>query len=512
MSSLTRTVSALALVGAMSLGLAACSSDASTAPADGADTLRLALGNAPTSFDPAQMGDAGNMLEYAQAVYDSLLYKAPDGTIEPWLASEWSYNDDRTELTLVLRDDVSFANGEKFNADVAVANLTHFKEGNGPQAGMLAEVTDISAADEYTVVITLSAPNPSLESYLTTVAGLQVSPEGLESADLATVPSGSGPYSFNASESTTGNLYEFNKREDYWNPDIVDFDNVEIRVIADAAAMANAFASGQVDAAPASVETLSQFENAGAQIDTVEGDWTGFMMFDREGQLLEPLEDVRVRQAFNYAIDRDQVLETVQRGYGSLTTQIFSEDDPAYVPELDDAYGYDPDKAKQLLDEAGYGDGFDVTMVTYTGMPADTLAVYAQQLEAIGIRVTWETQDVNTWLTSMTTGKSAINVMQLGAKGGWEMINQLVAPSAPWNPLHDETDELNEMIHAVQFAADDATLAAALQDVNRYLVDNAWFAPWYRVASPYATNPDVLTVDMQFQQTLPSLYNFAPAK
>ncbi|MTE24896.1 ABC transporter substrate-binding protein [Microbacterium sp. ZXX196] len=501
---------AIAVVAAAAIALSGCAPAAQQT--EQTTTLKLGLANAPQSFDPAQMGDAGNMLQYAQAVYDSLLHKAPDGTIEPWLATDWKYNDDNTELTLTLRDDVTFANGEKFTPEVAVANLEHFKAGGGPQGSMLAELESVAVGEGNTVVLKLSAPNPSLISYLTTVAGLQVSMEGLENPDLATVPSGSGPYKYDADGSTSGSVYSFEAREDYWNEDIVDFDTVEIRVLEDPAAVANAFASGQVDAVPASVETLAQFENTSAKIDTVEGDWSGFMMFDRTGQLAEPLGDVRVRQAFNYAIDRDQVLETVVRGYGTVTTQIFSPEDPGYVPELDDAYDYDPERAKELLAEAGYPDGFDVTMIVYSASPADTLAVYAQQLAEVGIRVTWETQDLNTFLVSMTTGKTGINPMQFGAKGGWEMINQLIAPNAPWNPLHDQTDELTALIEEVRTATDDAAQAEAVQKVNTYVVENAWFSPWFRVASPYATNPEKVSVEMQYQQTIPSLYNFSPAE
>ncbi|WP_433676939.1 ABC transporter substrate-binding protein [Microbacterium gorillae] len=510
-STRTRTGSILAVVAAAALALTACAPSAGQ-PDSATTTLKLGLANAPQSFDPAQMGDAGNMLQYAQAVYDSLLYKAPDGTIEPWLASDWSYNEDNTELTLTLRDDVTFANGEEFTPEVAVANLEHFKAGGGPQGSMLAELESVAVAGDDSIVLKLSAPNPSLVSYLTTVAGLQVSPEGLADPELATTPSGSGPYTYDAASSTSGSVYTFEKRDDYWNEATVNFDKVEVRVFTDPAAIANAFASGQIDAAPASVDTLSQFENAGAKIDTVEGDWSGFMIFDRTGQLSEPLGELKVRQALNYAIDRDQVLATVVHGYGTVTTQIFSPEDPGYVAELDAAYNYDPARAKELLAEAGYPDGFDVTMIVFAQTPADTLAVYAQQLAEVGIRVTWETQDLNTFLVSMTTGKSPINTMQFGAKGGWEMINQLVAPTAPWNPLNDQVDELTTLIESVRTATDEAAQTEAVRAVNTYIVENAWFAPWFRVASPYATNPTKISVEMQYQQTIPSLYNFSPAE
>ncbi|MGN8132385.1 ABC transporter substrate-binding protein [Paenarthrobacter sp. 22069] len=508
---LVRSGTVLTLAAVM-FSLSACSGGGGT-PSSGeaTTTLKLGVGAAPASFDPAQIENNGNALELAQPVYDSLLHRAPNGDIQPWLAKDWKYNDNKTQLTLDLRDDVTFSDGTKFDAKSAADNLNRFKSRGGPQASMLADVSNVAATDADTVTLTLAQPNPALASYLTTVAGLQVSPASFDNPSLATEPAGSGPYKLDTSATTSGSIYTYIARDNYWNKDAVKFNKIEIRVLTDPSAMANAFASGQIDAGPAGVTNLDQFKGSGAQVDTVEGDWAGFMMFDRTGKLSKPLGDVRVRQAFNMALDKEALLQTLQKGLGTVTTQIFSPEDPGYVPELDKKYSHDPQQAKKLLADAGYPDGIDITMVAASVTPADVLSVYAQQLAEAGIRVTWETQDINAFLSTMFSGKSAINPMQLGAKGGWEMINQLVAPNAPWNPLKDQTPELEAMIKDVQFAADDAARATAVKKVNTYLVDNAWFAPWYRLASPYAFKADHVGVEMQYQQTLPSIYNFKPA-
>ena len=123
-------------------------------------TLTLGALFAPTTYDPSG-AEWGNRSPYYQAVFDTLLLATPEGTIEPWLATEWSYNEDNTVLTLTLRDDVTFTDGSKLTGDVVVGNLQRFKEGTSPDAGYFAGVASFEAPDDTTVVITLSAPDPA---------------------------------------------------------------------------------------------------------------------------------------------------------------------------------------------------------------------------------------------------------------------------------------------------------------------------------------------------------------
>ena len=189
----------------------------------------------------------GNRSPYYQAVFDTLLLATPEGTIEPWLATEWSYNEDNTVLTLTLRDDVTFTDGSQLTGDVVVKNLQRFKDGTSPDAGYFAGVASFEAPDDTTVVITLSAPDPAMLNYLTRDPGLVGAEASLDSADVATTPIGSGPYILDTAATVTGTTYAYTKNPDYWNPDVQHYDNLVINVLADPTAALNAIKAGEAN-------------------------------------------------------------------------------------------------------------------------------------------------------------------------------------------------------------------------------------------------------------------------
>ena len=128
--------------------------------------------------------------------------------------------------------------------------------------------------------------------------------------------------------------------------------------LADPTAGLNAIKAGEANGVRlATNDNLAEVEGAGWTVNANELDFQGILLLDRAGTQNPALADVRVRQAFNYAFDREALKKALQNDLGSVTTQVFPESSDAYDPELDDYYTYDPDKAKELLDEAGYGEG-----------------------------------------------------------------------------------------------------------------------------------------------------------
>ena len=215
---------AVAITGA--LALTSCAADTGGS-ADGGGNLTLGAIVAPTTFDPSG-SEWGNRAPYYQAVFDTLLLATPEGTIEPWLATEWSYDETNTVLTLTIRDDVTFTDGTKLTADVVKQNLERFKAGTSPDAGYFAGISTIEAPDDTTVVITLSAPDPAMLNYLTRDPGLVGSPKNFDSPDAATNPIGSGPYTLDTDATVTGTSYVYKKNPDYWNPDVQHYDGLTI--------------------------------------------------------------------------------------------------------------------------------------------------------------------------------------------------------------------------------------------------------------------------------------------
>lgn len=494
-----------ALVVAASLALTGCAAAEPEAPVTGG-TLTLGATLDATSWDPAD-AEFGNRIQYLQPVYDSLLHITADLEIEPWLATEFSYNDDQSVLSLKLRDDVVFSDGEAFNAEVAKANLEHFKSGTGQNSITLGAVESVDVVGDYEIALNLSAPDPALLRNLALVSGMQASPAVLGDESLKTIPVGSGPYVL-SEDSVVGSQYTYVKNEDYWNADFFPYDEIVIKPLTDLTARLNALKAGEIDAALADAKSITEAEASGLTVSTMQGDWQGLFIVDRDGSQVPALADPLVRQALNYAIDGDSILKSIRLGQGEPTTQIFSPTSQAYDTALDDAYPFDPEKARELLAEAGYADGFSFTMPAITGFD-DLTAVVVQQLADVGITATAEPVTPDQIISSLLSGKYPVFIFSWGSSNAWQDILKLVAPTAPWNMLGSQTPELDALIADAQNATpEDAE--AAFQAVSAYLVDQAWFAPWYVQNNIYLSGPDV-KVTMQPQNVVPYIWNYAPA-
>lgn len=471
-------------------------------------TLTLGAITSPLSFDPAE-AEWGNRSAFFQAVYDTLLRTEADGTLSPWLATEWTYNEDNTVLTLTLRDDVTFTDGSALTAEVVAENLLRFRDGSGPDAGNLALVESVEASDETTVVITLSAPDPALLNYLGRDAGLVASGEVLENEDLATNPIGSGPYVLDTAATVTGTSYTYTANPDYWNPDVQYYDTLVINVYQDPTAALNAIKGGEANAVRLSTnDNLAEVEGAGWTVNQNELDFQGMLLLDRAGTQTPALGDVRVRQALNYAFDREGLLEAVQLGNGTVTTQVFPERSAAYDAELDDYYTYDPDRARELLAEAGYEDGFTLLMPSSPLLGTTTYTLIAQQLADIGITAEYTEPGTN-FIADLLAPKFSASYFALEQNPDWQLINFMISPTAVFNPFKYADPQVDEYIEQIQFG-DEATQESVAAELNRYIVEQAWFAPFYRVKGTMASDPNT-SVEMLSTNAYPAIYDIKPA-
>lgn len=495
-------IAALALTGCASAG---GDSDATTGTGG---TLTLGAVIAPATFDPAGAG-WGNASPFYQAVYDTLLLASTEGTIEPWLATEWSYNEDNTVLTLTLRDDVTFTDGSALTGAVVAQNLLRFKEGTSPEAGNFGNVASVEAPDDTTVVITLSAPDPAILTYLTGTAGLVGAEASLDSPDLATTPVGSGPYILDTADTVTSTSYVYTKNPDYWNPDVQHYDNLVINVLTDPTAALNAIKAGEANGVKvAGNNTLGEVESAGWTIHSNELDFGGLLLLDRAGAQNPALGNVKVRQAINYAFDREGLLQAIQDGHGTVTTQVFPETSAAYDPELDSYYDYDPEKAKELLAEAGYADGLTISMPSISVISPATYTLVAQQLADIGITVENTDVPAGNFFADLLAPKYPASVMTLGQPQDWALVQNMISPQAVFNPFRYEDPKVDALIEEMRTGDEDAQVSAATE-LNRYVVEQAWFAPFYRVQGNMATDANT-TVEMTPTNAYPNLYDFQP--
>ncbi len=500
----------VAVIAAAALALSGCSgagSGAATGTAAKGGTLTIGSVQDIASFDPAK-AHIGHPVPYYQAVYDSLLRHEPDGKLVPMLATKWSYDAGRTVLTLTLHDGVKFTDGTALDAEAVKVNLDRFRTGNGPDASTLALISAVEAKDPSTVVITLSAPDPSLLDSLANEDGFIASPKAIDGGRIATAPVGSGPYVLDAAGTVPGSKYTFTKNPHYWDTALQVYDTIVIKPITDSTAMLNSLLSGQVNAAYLTAKTAPQAKSAGMTEYAYQRGWSGLLLFDRDGKTVPALGDVRVRQAINYALDRKTLLAQVQKGSGSVTAQMFGPSTAGYDKSLDSAYAYDVAKAKKLMAAAGYGGGLTIPMPESPDIDPALVAGIGQNLADIGITVQWKNVASSDYTAGLIQGKWPMAWFQIVQGSAWYTAGLEIAPNAIYNPFHVTTDEAASLVRTLQFGTDSEQQTAA-GELNQYLVDQAWFAPFYRPDNIMFTDAKTVT-EPQAQQAVPSIYSYRP--
>jgi peptide/nickel transport system substrate-binding protein len=506
-----RTLVATA-VATLLLTVSACGGSSGGGSGSGSSgTLSLATITPPTSFEPGAMAMGGPEDHYYQAVYDSLLELDDQGQPTADLATDWSYDAAGTTLSLTLRDGVTFTDGTAFDATAVKANLEHAKQGTGEAGNALKFVDHVDAVDATHANVVLSAPDPSLVDSLARSAGYMASPKALDSGDIKRNPVGTGPYELDQAKTTAGDTYVYTRNADYWDKDAYPYDEVDVKLLDDTTAALNALRSGQIQGIPGgSKDIVDGAKNAGLTVTTYEnGTVEGVFLWDRAGSNTKALGDVRVRQAINYAMDRETIVKTVKGGMGTATDQLFGPSTAGYDKSLEDVYPYDVDKAKQLMAEAGYADGFSMTLPDFSPVYPDEQAAMTEALQSIGITVTYQPVTPDQVVGSIIGGQWPANFFSLTSSNPWAFAQLAVAQGAPFNPFHVSDPKVTELLGTIQSSSGDAQ-DQATQDLNKYLVDQAWFAPWDFQKGAYVTSKDVKVTPIP-GIAVPPLSSLAPA-
>ncbi len=391
-----RGLAVLAMLVMAALVAGACGSSEGSggddaAPATGpSGTLRFGNSTPVVSFDPqSQTGGGSTDIVFFRPVFDTLLdTSAADGTIKPSLATEWAV--DGTVYTFTLREGVTFTDGTAFDATVVKAQVERGIEMAKAQ-GRTPTTSSVEAPDATTVIITLVEPSATYLGTLGGKPGMIMSLASQSAADADRVPQGSGPYVLASYEDGVKAVYDLNP--DYWNEDAQKLEHIEISVLSEPSTRLNALRSGEIDATVLEPEVAAGLNDSdGVELVTVSRQFYGIMIRDRDGTKVPALGEVKVRQAIAYSIDREGFISAVAQGFGTPSTQIAAPTSPYYDEELDETFSFDPDKAKRLMAEAGYADGFDVTIPAATTTATFATAVLGF-FQEIGINATVVTLD-----------------------------------------------------------------------------------------------------------------------
>lgn len=360
-------ITSSALLAAMAWGLG-CALPA--AAQDG--TFKYAEQVKLITMDPQQQSGSG--VPYLRPIYESLFERSPDGTATPLLATGYEVNG--LDVTITLREGISFSNGEALNAEVAAANINR-----GVKFGIiegLQTVESAEAVDEFTVRIKLKDLDPAIIDSLCGTAGMMIAPAAMEDPALDRNPVGTGPYVYDKDQSREGEVRVYVPNPTYWDKEKIVLARYEVWEIPDDTARLNALKTGQIDAGNWLANPQSAIIDRTPGLKLVRGS-SGLnyhvIISDREGTVVPAFADKRVRQAMAHAIDREAFGKAIQFGLAEQSFQPYADGDWAYNPELEGVYAYDLDKARALLAEAGYADGFAFDM--------PSIPIYQSRLEAI---------------------------------------------------------------------------------------------------------------------------------
>lgn len=490
---------ALAAATAAALVLSACTGGGGSSA--NSDTLTVAITTPPISMDPTTAGNGVPLIWYMNLAYEPLIKRAVDGTAEPGLATEWGYSDDRLTFTMQLREDVQFSDGDELTAEAVVAWLEHYKA-NGTFSGWLVNVSTIEATGPLEVTLTLSTPDPMLPYGFDqgVPAGAIVSPTGMADLEaLGTETHGAGPYMLDPEATITSSTYTFVKNPNYWNPDGQHWETIVLQVFTDANSVLSALRSGQVQVAQGSATTAGAASDAGFDIYTAPSGMVGIYLADIDGTITPALSDVRVRQALNYAIDREAITETLYGEFGIPTTQFVPEGIGGYLPELEERYPYDPEKAIELLAEAGYPDGFSFTVLEQPGFDGSDLLpqAMAEQFAAIGVDMEVKSfAAFSEYVDELFSLAYPATTLQFNYSVQLTDTQQLVTNPAVYNYLGFTDVKANELATAQRaFDVDSPEGIAAAEDSETYMVENAFLVPVASIQSVLFASSSVGNVD-----------------
>lgn len=351
------------------------------------------------SLDPHQTVAAGTR-EVLFNIFEGLVKPNSDGEMIPAVAEKYTLSEDGTTYTFTLREGVKFHNGQTVTAEDVVYSINRcaaVPEGQEkPLVAAFSAVKSVEALDEKTVAVTIAQRDLEFISYMTAA----IIPADYENQDTA--PVGTGPFKFVSR--TPQQDFVMERFEDYWGAPAW-LDKVTYKICENADALVMNLNGGSIDLC--AHLTSAQVSQLNQNFQVLEGTMNLVQAIYLNNQA-KPFDNQLVRQALCYAIDRQGIMDMVADGHGTAVgSSIYPAFTKYFLPELVDKYPHDVAKAKELLAQAGYPDGFDMTIsVPNNYQPhMDTAEVVAEQLREAGINVTIQPVEWSTWLDTIYNGR-----------------------------------------------------------------------------------------------------------
>ena len=453
-------------------------------------TVSVAMSGDAITLNP---GDTNGNLDFSieRPIYEGLVGFDKDGKLVPELATSWTANPQATQFTFDLRKGVTFQDGTPFNAeavktyfDWVIDPANHFK-----RESLYNVIKSVDVLSEYKVQFTLSKPFGAMLYTFAHPAGRIVSPAAIKKygKDVAKHPVGTGPFEFVSW--TPGQKIVLKANPGYWGgaPKV---ENLDFLFVPNAATRVAMLQSGEAqfieDLPPQLVDPIKA--NSKLEVSAQPSIYVRYMAMNTQ---VKPFNDQRVRQALNYAVDKKTIVDVIAKGFGTELTAPIAKQVTGYSPQT--PYNYDPEKAKQLLAEAGYPNGFTFTIDSLNSTTYQQLDQVLQQMFAkVGVTAKINPMESGTFSSTVfapldkttlqavvigwspSTGDADWGLRPLFAKASWppDLYNLAFYDNPNVNKLiNDGLSTANQKIRDQAYAAAEKTI---------------WNdAPWVFLYSPY---------------------------
>jgi peptide/nickel transport system substrate-binding protein len=464
------------------------------AQSGGKPVLTVGLSQIADTLNPALMPEG--VSELTCLPYAALTHLNPNGTVSPGLATSWHYVGGGNEtFELTLRQNARFSDGTPVNAAAVKTWLNYYLHANGPFATGI-KVNSITTSGEWTVILHLGAPKPGLGVYFSDIStgiGLVGSPKAVaDPSTLADGTDGAGPYVVVQSQSVSENQYVLVPNKYYFDPAAIKFSKIVVKVISNPTTMLEAIDSGQLDAAVGDVSTLQAAHAAGLHITAEPAGFAGMLFLDRasmlpNGSSPNPLADVKVRQALNYAIDREAIAKGILGQYATPSSEPLNSDE--FDPSYENYYPYDPGKARALLAAAGYSHGFTLSILddNFAGSFGDPVTeAIGKYLTAIGVTLNITAAPTETsWVQGFLSGKyPAAGFFQDPLGSTYENYGVFLAPKGIGNQHGWDDPTLDSLAQKGAASASPAEYWKAIMDrsvqqadeLTALIFDGFWYS------------------------------------
>ncbi|MCZ4551852.1 ABC transporter substrate-binding protein [Gordonia rubripertincta] len=382
MSKKSRRSAGIVVLGLI-VALIATACGGGSSSSSGASEVKWAF-SLPTSWDPVT-SRTGNDINTISLAYASLTRLDENGNVEPSLAESWEYNADGTAVTFKLRDGLTFTDGTPLDAEAVKA---FFKRGKTQEDSFLKDQLDdvvgATVISPTEVTLNLSRPDYQIPYLVAGRTGAISSPAAAaDTQKLSVWPVGAGP--FKITDFVAEDHAYFVKNPDYWDAENINIENFQLSVAPDPATLVAGVQSGSIDFATLPALQAKEAEAAGLDV-TVKPSLAANNVSINLNKA--PFDNPKVVEAFRYAFDRQAFVDVITGGLGSTTSQPFPEGYLAFNPEIENQWSYDPEKAKSLLQEAGYGPGELTIAITAQSVATNRAELAQAQLKKIGVEST----------------------------------------------------------------------------------------------------------------------------